>query len=90
MRLRSTLGDCPMESDGLVFRLRFRSSLSHELAFGRIYSDVIKTRYEIRCNESGVIELLIFSSMYCVCQHDLGMVQIHRDLTVFGSGRYTT
>jgi hypothetical protein len=27
--------------------------------------------------------------MYCVCQHDLGMVLIHRDLTDFGSGRYT-
>ena len=26
--------------------------------------------------------------MYCVCQHDLGMVQLHRDLTDFGSGRY--
>ena len=27
--------------------------------------------------------------MYCVCQHDLGMVQLHRDLTDFGSGHYT-
>ena len=26
--------------------------------------------------------------MYCVCQHDLGMVQLHRDLTDFRSGRY--
>ena len=47
VRVRSTLGDFPLESDGLAFRLRFRISLSHELAFGRIYFDVIKTLYEI-------------------------------------------
>ena len=54
------LGDCPMESDGLAIRLRFRSFIqfiSHELAFGRIYYDVIKTRYENRVINSGVIEL---------------------------------
>ena len=31
---------------------------------------------------------LIYTLMYFVCQDHLGMVQIHRDLTVFGSGRY--
>ena len=54
------LGDCPMESDGLAIRLRFRSFIqfiSHELAFGRIYYDVIKTQYENRVINSGVIEL---------------------------------
>ena len=54
------LGDCPMESDGLAYRLYFRSLIqfiSHELAYGRIYYDVIKTRYENRVINSGVIEL---------------------------------
>ena len=57
------LGDCPMESDGLAYRLRFRNFIqfiSHELAFGRIYYDVIKTRYENRVINSGVIELESF------------------------------